>query len=263
MTSAASTAPAAVVTRQPPVGKLLERACRVVVVDVGARVEGQPRQPGVEPCRVHPAGAVEHDPAVVGGRADLVGQLVAGHEADRLTRVGVLLRGLAEVGHEAGGVRQVQLAGARVVARDRLVGDQRLDPVEGLVHLVVQPGSERAELAGQRGRAALQLGDDHAAVAGVRPPPEALLLEHDDRRARPPPGCVPRPCPAKPPPTTTTSAWPGRGRRSRRGGSAWSCQRTCSVAVRGLTSGSVWRETCPERETLAIGASRPWNQWQN
>ena len=159
---------------QPSVGKLLERAGGAVVVHVGAGIERQPRQPGWKPCRVEPTCAFEHDTAVERGRADLVGQLVAGHEAHRLARVGVLLHGLAERRARGGGCGR-GTAGRSARSRNRsLVGDQRLDLVEGLVHLVRTSGGRPGRTSRvQRGRARLQLGDDHAAVAGVRAPAEA------------------------------------------------------------------------------------------
>ncbi len=75
-------------------------------------------------------------------------------------------------------VGQVELAAPQVVAVELLLGDEGLDVVEGLVHLVVQAKTDRPVLLLEPGRPRLQLGDDHSAVTGAGPEPEWIPLDH-------------------------------------------------------------------------------------
>jgi hypothetical protein len=77
-------------------------------------------------------------------------------------------------------VGEEELAGAAVVAIDRLDLDQPLDVIERLVDLVVHAASQGTVRAPQRRGSGLQLGNDHATVAAAGTPPRWMGVEHDD-----------------------------------------------------------------------------------
>ena len=224
---ATSASPAVAVTRCPapsPGRGAIDRT-RMPPCHRGAGGARPSHQAAVEAGRVQPAGALEHDAAVVGVRPHLGPQLGAGDESHGLAQlVAVLARHRLQRGHHALGVGEIQLAGARVVAGDlgRGTAGQRLDVVERLVDLGVEAAAQRAEGLLEGGRPRRELGDDHAAVARAGAPADGVSVEDEHlapggrqlagrghaRRSPPPrrPRRHGRAAPRRPPP-----AMPGRG----------------------------------------------------
>ncbi len=109
-------------------------------------------------------------------------QVGLGHEADRLTQLAAVLVGHGRQRLDVGlVVGQVELSAAPVVAVEGLVGHQRLQLVEGLVHLLVHPGADRPVAGAQPTGTGLELGDHHPAVAGAGAAPQRVTIDHHHR----------------------------------------------------------------------------------
>ena len=104
------------------------------------------------------------------------------HEVGRRTDRDELLPERLEVGGAGVGVGEVEVPGPLVRAVDA-VRDERLDVVEGVLHLLVQPQAEVTVPPLERARAGLQLRQHHPAVARAGAPPEVMGVEE---RHRPP-----------------------------------------------------------------------------
>ena len=174
-------------------------------------LEGSSHQTPVERRRLQPAGAFEHDTPVELGRADLLGQLIAGDEPRALAQLGaVLARHGLERRDVARRVGEVELTGALVRAIDSVVADQRFDLIEGLVDLGIHPAAHRSVLALEAHGARLELG--------MTMPPLRVEASQPIASFSTTTTCWPRSAssraaamPAYPPPTTTTSAEVGSG----------------------------------------------------
>ena len=121
-----------------------ERGGGLVVVDVGAGVEREAGQPGVEPRRVEPSGAGVGHGAVEGVGPDLGAQVLPRHEAHVLAEVvGVL------VGNEAITVVRTMLGATNGTAATpgTVRGDFSISKQNNLIHGSDSPESATREIA--------------------------------------------------------------------------------------------------------------------